>query len=173
MNFITHKFFNLILVASVVGGTNINLAIAESANAIVQIKTTVLAGCTLDAPETVSLDNIPSSAFNGKRVGDNLTDYAKTFNLTATCSGTDKYKYTFQVTESDASCIKTNADFMRYCLKSNDKDINLSSTTATLNWDITKDGNITPITVIPQVASTTSTPVGEVNGQITITIEPM
>ncbi|SQI32194.1 Uncharacterised protein [Providencia alcalifaciens] len=89
MNFITHKFFNLILVASVVGGTNINLAIAESANAIVQIKTTVLAGCTLDAPETVSLDNIPSSAFNGKHVGDNLTDYAKTFNLTATCSGTD------------------------------------------------------------------------------------
>lgn len=173
MNLITNKLFNLILAVTFVGGVNINLAIAESASALVKIKATVLAGCSLDAPDTVSLNDIPSSAFNGKLTGEDLTAYSKTFNLTATCSGTDKYKYTFQIKEADASCIKTDADFMRYCLKFNDDYLDLSSTTATLERDNTKDGNVTTITVVPQVASTSSNPVGDVNGQITVTIEPM
>lgn len=173
MNLITHKLFKLILAATFVGGANINLAIAESASALIKIKATVLAGCSLDAPDTVPLGKIPSSAFNNKLTGDDLDTYSKTFTLTATCSGTDKYKYTFKANQADGPCIKTDADFMRYCLKFNDDYLDLSSTTATLERDSTKDGNETEITVIPQVASTSSTPVGDVNGQITVTIEPM
>ncbi|WP_323085620.1 hypothetical protein [Providencia alcalifaciens] len=173
MNLIINKLVKLILVVTCVGGANINLASAESASALVKIKATVLAGCSLDAPDTVSLDKIPSSAFNGKTTGDDLDTYSKIFTLTATCSGTDKYKYTFKANEADGSCIKTDADFMRYCLKFNDNYLDLSSTAATLERDSSKDGNKTEIKVVPQVASTSSTPVGDVNGQITVTIEPM
>ncbi|MEX9948785.1 hypothetical protein AB7X11_09735 [Providencia alcalifaciens] len=173
MNLIINKLVKLILVVTCVGGANINLASAESASALVKIKATVLAGCTLDAPEMVSLDKIPSSAFNGKLTGNDLDAYSKKFTLTATCSGTDKYKYTFKANEADGSCIKTDADFMRYCLKFDENYLDLSSTTATLEIDSSKDGNKTDITVVPQVASTSSTPVGDVNGQITVTIEPM
>ncbi|MTC25037.1 MULTISPECIES: hypothetical protein [unclassified Providencia] len=173
MNLIINKLVKLILVITCVSGANINLASAESASALVKIKATVLAGCSLDAPDTVSLDKIPSSAFNGKTTGDDLDTYSKIFTLTATCSGTNKYKYTFKANEADGSCIKTDANFMRYCLKFNDDYLDLSSTTATLERDSSKDGGKTEITVVPQVSSTSSTPVGDVNGQITVTIEPM
>lgn len=173
MNLIINKLVKLILLITCVSGANINLASAESASALVKIKATVLAGCSLDVPDTVSLDKIPSSAFNGKTTGDDLDTYSKIFTLTATCSGTNKYKYTFKANEADGSCIKTDADFMRYCLKFDENYLDLSSTTATLERDSTKDGVKTEITVVPQVASTSSTPVGDVNGQITVTIEPM
>lgn len=173
MNLIINKQFNLILAMTIFGGANIKLAVADSASALVKIKTTVVAGCLLEAPEMVTLDDIPSSAFKGKLTGDNLTTYSKTFNLTAACSGTDKYKYTFKANAADGSCIKTNADFMLYCLKIDNDYLDLSSTTASLERNNSLNGNVTVITVVPQVASTSSTPVGEVNGQITVTIEPM
>lgn len=76
MNLIINKLVKLILVITCVSGANINLA-SGSASALVKIKATVLAGCSLDAPDTVSLDEIPSSAFNGKTTGDDLDTYSK------------------------------------------------------------------------------------------------
>ncbi len=173
MNLINKKSLNSIMIITVLFGMSFHLAIAESANAIVKIKATVVAGCTFDSPNTVTLDNIPSSEFNNKLTGDYLDNYAKDFNLVATCSGTDKYKYTFKINEADDSCIKTDADFMRYCLRIDDQYLDLSSTSSSITRNSTQDGKTTTIMVVPQVASTEIMPVGDVNGQITITIEPM
>ncbi|QXX85196.1 hypothetical protein J6836_22190 (plasmid) [Providencia sp. R33] len=173
MHFFIKRLFRIIIIALFTNQLIFNLAIAAQATSTVNIKATVVASCTFVAPETVTLADIPSSEFVNKVTGDYLNNYSKKFNLVSNCTGADKYKYTLTAIESDATCIKTNTNFMRYCLRFEDKYIDLSSGSFSIERANFQGDDITIIEVVPQVGATNIAPVGEVSGQITVKIEPI
>lgn len=141
---------------------------AWSQSAAIAITATVTASCTLEAPQLVTLKSIPYSVLAGKVTGDDLPDYATTFDIKSNCVGTDKYTYTFtpNVFGAAIKCLGSDKGALRFCLKVGDQDINFLQGPFILNGH----DEVTTISVTPQVGPTVSP--GAVTGTMIVTIEP-
>ena len=116
------------------------------------------------------LDAIAASDFVGKKDGDPIGN-AKTFELTPTCYGKKNYKLTLTPSPTTSTtCIKTTADFMRFCLSEEGKTIDFKSGQATLTKAVA-DGKKT-FTVMPQVGNNNGVTAGDIESGLTIIIEP-
>lgn len=140
---------------------------SESSSALITIKATVSASCTLEAPSVVTLDDIPFSALTDKNIGDNLPDYSTTFELKSKCIGTNKYTYNFTPTGvTTTTCLGSDTGALRFCLKVNGQELDFNKGTNS----VTGNNDITTVTVTPQVGN--SVAAGVVTGSVTVTIEP-
>lgn len=163
MNTKKYRLGVIIALATVVSGP----AWSESDSAFITIKATVNASCTLEAPSVVTLDDIPFSALADKNTGDNLPDYATTFELKSKCIGTSNYTYKFKpATVLSISCLGSDTGALRFCLKVNDQELDFQQGTNSF----TGSNDITTVTVTPQVGD--SVAAGVVMGSVTVTIEP-
>lgn len=163
-----HYFHRLIFVLALTTTFQVTTTQAASDTATITLTATVTAVCTLEAPATVSLGEIPITAFSGKSSGDNLTDYVTTFTLTPTCSGADDYKLTFTASSVGGSCVGSDTGTMRFCLKAGSDDL-LFTSGAKSTWS-GSDSSVT-MTVTPQVGPYTVS-VGDITGTVIVTIEP-
>lgn len=143
----------------------------DSNSARVTMKANVTASCTISMSATeVTLDPISAADFDGKNDGDTIGN-PKDFKITPTCYGSKNYTLTLTPTNTTSTtCIKTSADFMRFCLSEDSKEIDFKSGKATLTKAL-GDGAKTFI-VTPQVGKNTGVTAGDVKGGLTIIIEP-
>ncbi|WP_048697817.1 hypothetical protein [Erwinia piriflorinigrans] len=144
---------------------------ADSNTVQVNIKANVTASCAISLSATeVTLDAIPAADFVGKNDGDTI-GHPKNFKMTPTCYGSEHYSLTLTpMAATTTPCIKTSADFMRFCLTEDSKVIDFKDGKATLTKTLA-DGAIT-FTVTPQVGNHTGVTAGEVKGGVTLVIAP-
>ncbi|CAO97924.1 hypothetical protein [Erwinia tasmaniensis] len=137
----------------------------------VAMKANVTASCTIStSTAAVVLDAIPASDFVGKKDGDPIGN-SKVFKLTPTCYGKQNYTLTLTpLLTTSTACIKTSADFMRFCLSEDSKAIDFKNGSATLTKAVA-DGTKT-FTVMPQVGKNNGVTAGDIEGGLTIIIAP-
>lgn len=173
------KFFritNQTLLCAALSGTLGLTALSSTAraadnSATIQIKATVTAVCSLSAPPSVDLGDIPVTAFDGLSAGGELTGYDKTFTITTSCLGTDKYELTFMPTASSNGCLTTSSEGMGFCLyDSSAKKIGLTATGAILEGSTGSAGD--EIKVVSARGSKAPS-VGEHSATMEVTIAPL
>lgn len=143
-----------------------------AASAQVEIKGELKATCSLTAPSSVELDEIPISALEKKGDRKGLDDYAKTFKITTSCSGTEKYELEFEADNvTTDGCLEASSRAMAFCLYRKDKLINLSDDASRkLEGNTSTEGEM--MKVLP--ARGGGKPVaGEHSGSATVTIKPL
>ncbi|MBF4154932.1 hypothetical protein ISU93_19885 [Enterobacter hormaechei] len=139
---------------------------SESSSALITIKATVNASCTLEAPSVVTLPDIPFSVLADKSQGESLPDYATTFELKSKCIGTKNYTYKFTpASPQTIKCLESTPKVLRFCLKANGQELDFQN-----NPHITGSDDITIVTVTPYVGITKVA--GLVTSELTVTIEP-
>lgn len=142
-----------------------------SANTIAQttISSTVAAVCSMSVPPAVDMGEIPFTALSGKTTGDNLEDFARTFRITSSCSGTANYQLTFSPASRGGACIGSDTGTLRFCLRVGDVSLDFTGT----NNPVYRATNTNmTVTLVPQMGA--YTPKAEVvSGSLTITISPV
>lgn len=146
---------------------------AASDTATLTLSATVTAVCTLEAPAAVSLSDIPITAFSGQSTGQYLYDYAQSFTITTSCSGSDDYTLTFTAATVANTCVGANNtaySAVRFCIKTpEDTALNFSSGTATYSGSEASDS--LTFTVYPQVGNNSAS-VGQFSASVILTISP-
>lgn len=144
---------------------------AADNSATIRITATVKAVCSLSAPPSVDLGDIPITAFDGLSAGGELTGYDKTFTIATSCSGTDKYVLTFTPTASSDGCMTADGGGMGFCLYDpSAKKIALTSTGANLEGSTASASQ--DIKVVPARSSKAPT-AGDHAASMTVTIAPL
>lgn len=160
-----NKFLASIGVLIFTSGTTLPALSSDTGQ--IQITATVTAECTLSAPALVEVDNVPYTALAGLAGGEELTGYDKTFTITTTCSGTNKYSLLFIGQEVGYGClVGGNIGFCLY--QPNGEKINLASSTSR---NVSAEGSTFDVRVVPARIGNPAPGVG--TGTLTVTISPL
>lgn len=130
----------------------------------------IIAVCALEVPSLVEFGEIPVTAFNGKTVGTNLSDYTEDLVVKTNCSGTSEYTLTFTPSSIAGTCVGTNNTAMRVCIKMPDNTA-LDFTSGKATYTGTSSSETLNMTAYPQVGATTVS-TGDVTASVTVMIEP-
>lgn len=150
--------------------TGFDATSAFAANtAQITITATVNAECSVSAPPTVDLGDIPFAAFNGKNAGEELTDYSKSFNISTTCSGTNKYRLAFTTPQTNYNCMTATSGNLGFCLY--DKGTGGNKIMLADVNSIEGEGTGATFRIVPVRVGTPT--VGTHAASLTITISPM
>lgn len=142
-----------------------------AASARLEIKGKLKATCSLTAPSSVEMGKIPISAIEKEEGKKGLGDYAKTFNITISCAGAEKYVLEFKADKvTSEGCLETVSQALAFCLYSKDKKLDLSRPgSSQLTGNISTKSEV--IKVLPSQGS--KRPVaGTHSGGATLTIKP-
>ena len=84
---------------------------AQATNtAQIEINAVVTAACSIDAPAMLDMGTIPMAALVNKEITEELDDYAKTFTINTTCSGTSRYSLAFAPSRNTHHLLFSDAD---------------------------------------------------------------
>lgn len=154
---------SLLVILAILFGT------AQAANtAQIEIKATVVAVCSVDAPAVLDMGTIPLSAFAGKEPREEVDEYAKTFKIDTTCSGTSRYSLAFSPSNNTYHLLYSDKGLMGFAFYDpDDKRMDFSTPVS-----LTRSGNEESLT-IKVVPAKTSESVGADTASVTITISPL
>lgn len=146
----------------------LNLAVSAQ----LEIKGTLKASCSLTLPPPVSLGDIPIVVIEEKSGEKSPGDYAKTFKIDTSCSGTDKYMLEFKADNvSERGCLEASSKALAFCLFRGDKKIDLGNEAGRkITGEIKTGGE----TLKVQPARGSKAPyAGDHTGTMTVSIAPL
>lgn len=131
------------------------------------------ASCTLSlSSPVVDLGKIYASDLMSAQVGTNLEGKDGSVEVTTKCNQS-AYKLTFKPEHTGGACVGSDNSVLRYCLKAQDKTLDMSGGSATYSGrQADGSGGIgTQLTITPQRGAGTPT-AGVSSGKVTITVSP-
>ncbi|RRZ91582.1 spore coat protein U domain-containing protein [Erwinia sp. 198] len=138
-----------------------------SSTATIDLTATVTAACSLSAPSSLDLGEIPVTAFEGATAGQEISGYDRTFAITTTCSGTNRFTITFTPGSVNYNCLTASSGNMGFCLyEGNGNKIMLAG-----NRTVTAEGDEVNIKVVPLRIGTPT--VGNHSASVMIMISPL
>ncbi|MBW5816670.1 spore coat protein U domain-containing protein [Yersinia kristensenii] len=148
------------------------IAAAETTSTQVEINGTIKATCSLTVPPPIDLGEIPISALDDRNGKAGPNNYAKTFKIVTSCSGTDKYTLDLRAEKTTpGGCLEAETQALAFCLYRDDKQINLADEASRKLTGNTSTGGET-LKVVPARGRQKPTP-GMHTGTMTATIAPL